>query len=155
MSTKRRGLSLKAFVAIVLYLIVPVCAIFLIHRSYPEHSEEWLFMRIYWILPTAIVIVILAQLSARTRQGETKRLILNIGFTLATLAWMYGLLGGRVVITTAWNGYGFSLHMEKYVILVGCVAAFNVVYYLLEWRVYRHLKTTASSRKRKAKGVSV
>jgi len=155
MSTKKRRLSLKAFLAIVFYLIIPVCAILLIHRAYPGISKEWLFMRIYWILPTAFVIVILAQLSARTRKGETKRLLLSIGFTLATLIWMYGLLGGRVVITTAWNGYDFSLHMEKYVILIGCVAAFNMIYYILEWRVYRQDTVIPPSRRRKAKSVPI
>jgi hypothetical protein len=155
MSTKKRHLSLKAFLAIVFYLIIPVCSVLLIHRAYPGISTEWLFNRIYWTLPTAFVIVILAQLSARTQKGETKRLFLNIGFTLTTLLWMYGLLGGRVVITTAWNGYDFSLHMEKYVILIGCVAAFNMIYYMLEWRVYRREKTVLSSRKRKTKSVTI
>ncbi len=154
MSTKKRRFSLKAFVAIVLYLVVPVCSLLLIHRSYPEISEEWLFMRLYWIIPTGIVIVILAQVSARTRRGETKRLLVNMGFTVATLAWMFGLLGGQLIITTAWNGYGFSLHMEKYVLLIGCVAIFNMIYYVLEWRVHRQMKTQVL-RKRKAKGVPV
>jgi hypothetical protein len=107
-------------------------------------------MRVYWILPTAVVIVILAQVGACTRKGETKRLLLNIGFTLSTVVWMFGLLGGHVIITTAWNGYGFSLHMENYVLLIGCVATFNMIYYLLEWRVYRRCKVSAS-RKKKSK----
>jgi hypothetical protein len=94
-------------------------------------------MRIYWILPTATVIVILAQLSTFYQKGDTRRFLLNIGFTVATIIWMFGLLGGGVVITTQWNGYDFSLHMDKYVVLIACVAAVNVIYYTLEWRVFR------------------
>jgi peptidoglycan biosynthesis protein MviN/MurJ (putative lipid II flippase) len=81
--------------------------------------------------------VFLAQRSALYQKGDTKRFLLNIGFTVATIIWMYGLLGGGMVITTQWNGYDFSLHMDKYIVLIACVAAVNVIYFTLEWRVYR------------------
>jgi hypothetical protein len=106
-------------------------------------------MRIYWVLPTATVIVILAQLSSLYQKGDTKRFLFNIGFTVATMIWMFGLLGGGVVMTTQWNGYDFSLHMDKYVVLIAAVAALNVLYYTFEWRVYRKEKVLLLSHKEK------
>lgn len=106
-------------------------------------------MRIYWVIPTAMVIIILAQLSTTYKKGETKRFLLNIGFTIATLIWMFGLLGGGIVISTQWNGYDFSLHMDKYVALIACAAALNIFYYTFEWRVYRKDKVFRSSHKEK------
>jgi hypothetical protein len=108
-----------------------------------------MYMRIYWVIPTATVIVILAQLSARYQKGDTRQFLLNIGFTAMTLLWMFGLLGGGVVMTTQWNEYAFSLHMDKYVLLIVSVAALNVIYYTLEWRVYRKDKAFLLSHKDK------
>jgi hypothetical protein len=98
-------------------------------------------MRIYWVLLTATIIVILAQLSTRYQKGDTRRFLLNIGFTIATMIWMFGLLGGGVVIPMQWNEYDFSLHMENYIVLIVCVAALNMMYYTLEWKVYSKDKT--------------
>lgn len=137
MLTKKRYISPKVWLALLFYLIIPLCSLLLILQSYPELPKDRFYMRIYWTLPTATVIVILAQLSAFYQKGDTKRFLLNIGFTVATIIWMFGLLGGGVVITTQWNGYDFSLHMDKYIVLIACVAAVNVIYYTLEWRVYR------------------
>ena len=137
MSTKKRCISPKVWLVLLFYLIIPLCSLLLILQSYPELPKDRFYMRIYWILPTAIVIVFLAQRSALYQKGDTKRFLLNIGFTVATIFWMYGVLGGGVVITTQWNGYDFSLHMDKYIVLIACVAALNVIYYTLEWRVYR------------------
>ncbi len=137
MSANTHFISLKAWLAFLLYLIIPVFSLLLIIQSYPELPQDRLYMRLYWVIPTATVIVIFAQLSALYRKGEAKRFLLNIGFTVATLVWMVGLLGGSLVMTTQWNGYDFSIHMDKYVLLISCVALLNIIYYTLEWRVYR------------------
>jgi len=152
MSTKNRGTSSKAVLAFLLYLIIPLSALYLILQSYPEVPSDRIYMRIYWVIPTAIIIVILAQLSSRYKQGETRRFLLNIGFTAMTILWMFGLLGGGVVMTTQWNEYEFSLHMNKYVLLIISVATLNVLYYTLEWRVCRKDKTFLSP-KRKTTGM--
>ena len=107
----------KGWLALLFYLIIPLCSLLLILQSYPELSKDQIYMRIYWIVPTAIVIVFLAQRSALYQKGDTRRFLLNIGFS-ATMIWMFGLLGGGVVITTQWNGYDFSLHMDKYIVLI-------------------------------------
>jgi len=155
MSTKKRCISPKVWLVLLFYFIIPLCSLLLILQSYPELPKDRFYMRIYWILPTATVIVILAQLSAFYQKGDTKRFLLNIGFTVATIIWMYGLLGGGVVITTQWNGYDFSLHMDKYVVLIACVAALNVIYYTLEWRVYRKDIISDPSHKRKTTGTVI
>ena len=149
MSTKKRGISPKTGLVLLFYLIIPLCSLLLILQSYPELPKDRLYMRIYWVIPTATVIVILAQLSSLYQKGDTKRFLLNIGFTVATMIWMFGLLGGGVVMTTQWNGYDFSLHMDKYVVLIAAVAALNVLYYTFEWRVYRKEKVLLLSHKEK------
>ena len=110
-------------------------------------------MRIYWVIPTATIIVILAQLSSLYQKGETRRFLLNIGFTAMTILWMFGLLGGGVVMTTQWNEYEFSLHMNKYVLLIISVAVLNVLYYTLEWMMYRKNKAFLPSHKEKTTGI--
>jgi hypothetical protein len=106
-------------------------------QSYPELPQDRFVMRIYWILPTATIIVILAQLAAIFQRGDTRRFLLNIGFVIATILWIYGVLGGGLIMTSQWNGYSFSIHMNKFVLLIACVATLNVMYYTFEWRVYR------------------
>ena len=142
MSTKKRCISRKAWLAVLLYLLIPLCTLLLILQSYPELPSDLMYMRIYWVIPTATIIVILAQLSSRYQKGETRRFLLNIGFTAMTILWMFGLIGGGVAITTQWNEYEFSLHMDKYVLLIISVAILNVLYYTLEWRVYRKNKAS-------------
>jgi hypothetical protein len=106
-------------------------------------------MRIYWVIPTATIIIILAQLSPLYQKGEMRRFLLNIGFTAMTILWMFGLLGGGIVMTTQWNEYEFSLHMDKYVLLIISVAVLNVLYYTLEWMVYRKTRLFFHQIKRK------
>lgn len=114
---------------------------------YPELPQERMYMRIYWVIPTATALVIFAQLSSLYEKGDTKRFLLNIGFTVSTMIWMFGLLGGGLVMTTQWNGYDFSLHMDKYVFLIICVAVLNLLYYTLEWKVCRKHMNVLLSRK--------
>jgi hypothetical protein len=137
MSSRKQHLSLKTLLTLVFYLIIPLCSLLLILQVYPELPKDRFYMRIYWVLPTATVIIILAQLSTRYQKGDTRRFLLNIGFTATTMIWMVGLLGGGVVIPMQWNEYEFSLHMENYIVLIICVAALNMMYYTLEWRMYR------------------
>jgi hypothetical protein len=138
---------MKSWLALVFYLIIPLFSLLLILQVYPELPKDRFTMRIYWVLPTATVIVILAQLGTRYQKGDTKRFLLNIGFTVATMIWMFGLLGGGVVIPMQWNEYDFSLHMQNYIVLIACVAALNMMYYTLEWRMYCKEMTSRSSQK--------
>jgi hypothetical protein len=155
MSPKKQGIAPKAVLSLLFYLIIPSCAILLIMQSYPELTQNRFYLRIYWILPMATIIVFLASLSVFYQKGDTKRFLLNIGFVLATIIWMYGLLGGGMVMTTQWNGYSFSLHMNKYVILIVCVAVLNVMYYTFEWRVYRRDKILRPSDNKKTTGTVI
>jgi len=123
--------------AFLLYLIIPLCALLLVLQSYPEVPSDQLYARIYWVIPTASIMVILAQLSSLYQKGETRRFLLNIGFTAMTMLWMFGLIGGGLVMTTQWNEYEFSLHMDKYILLIISVAVLNGIYSTFEWLVYR------------------
>jgi hypothetical protein len=147
MSSRKRYISMKTWLALFFYLIIPICSLLLILQAYPELPKDRFYMRIYWVLPTATIIVILAQLSTRYQKGDTRRFLLNIGFTAATMIWMFGLLGGGVVIPMQWNEYDFSLHMQNYIVLIACVAALNMMYYTLEWRMYHNDKTFHPSKK--------
>lgn len=143
MSSKKRKIPVKTWLAFLLYFLIPLCALLLVLQSYPELPSDRMYMRIYWVIPTATVIVLLAQFSSFYQKGQTRRFLLNLGFTAMTLLWTFGLLGGGMVMTTEWNDYAFSLHMDKYVLLIVSVAALNVMYYTLEWRVYRKELTSS------------
>lgn len=149
MSLKNRWFSLKALLALFLYLIIPLTCLLIIIESYPELSKEQLTARIYWVIPTSLVLIILAQASTVYKKGETKRFLLSVCFTIATMVWMFGLLGGGVIITTPWNEYAFSLHLNKYILLIVFVAGLNMLYYTLEWRVYRQEKGFLPPNRRK------
>ena len=136
MSNSQKFISLKACFALLFYLIIPSIAIILIMNSYPELSKNRFYTIIQWILPTAVVIVFLAQCSLFYQKGNFKRYLLNIGFVVATMIWVYGLLGGDVVVTNQWNEFQFKVHMTNYVILILFVAAINMFYYTIEWRFY-------------------
>lgn len=155
MSPNKHRLSPKTGLAVLFYLIIPLCSLLLILQLYPELPPERFYARIYWVIPTATIIVIFAQIGSLYQKGETKRFISNIGFTIATIFWMFGLLGGGIVITTQWNDYEFSLHMTRYVLLIACVAALNVSYYTLEWRIYRKERLSFVPHDKKNTNISV
>jgi hypothetical protein len=137
MSRKQPIISLKAIFALVFYLIIPSVAIYVIISSYPELSKDRFISMIHWVLPTATIIVILAQLSIFFEKKTFKRYLINIGYVVTTMMWVYGFLGGSLTITSAWNTFHFSIHLSKYVILIILVACINVIYYTLEWQYYR------------------
>jgi Ca2+/H+ antiporter len=138
-----------------LYFLIPLCSLLLILEEYPELPSDRIYTRIYWVIPTSLIIVLLAQLGSFYKKGETKRFVLNISFTIMTMIWMFGLLGGGIVMTTFWNEYEFSLHMDKYVLLIVSVAALNVLYYIFEWRVYRKDRSLFLQNAKKKTGTAV
>jgi hypothetical protein len=142
MSRKKRIVCLKAWFAFCLYLLIPLCSLLLILQEYPELPSDRVYARIYWVIPTALTIVLLAQLGSYFKKGEMRRFVLNIGFTIMTMIWMFGLLGGGLVMTTFWNEYEFSIHMDKYVLLIISAAGLNILYYAFEWRVYQKDKSS-------------
>jgi hypothetical protein len=149
MSPKEGGVSIKACLALVFYLIIPCVSLLLILQMYPELPRERFIPRIYWILPTATIIVVLAQLTAMCQRGDTKRFLLNISYVVMTLIWIYGVLGGGIVMTSEWNGYAFALHMNKYVMLIICAAVLNLTYYVLEWKVFQKERQLRQMSKKK------
>jgi len=154
MSHKKHYVTPKAWLAFGLYFLIPVCSLLLVLQEYPELPSDRVYMRIYWVIPSALVIVLLAHLGSYYKKGETKRFLLNIGFTIMTMIWVFGLLGGGLVMTTFWNEYEFSLHMDKYVMLIVSVAALNMLYYTFEWRVYRKDKSLCLPHEKKKTGTA-
>ncbi len=131
-----RRYSVKAIFAVIFYLIMPIMAIYIIMESYPELSRER-YMQIIWaIIPFAIVMVIISQLSIRYPKGDVRRLALNLAYVVTALLWLLAFLGGGMVLTQDWGPYEFSLHLEKYIILILAVSIFNSIYYVMEWMVY-------------------
>jgi len=134
--TERR-VSIKAVFALLFYLVIPAMAIYIIMETYPELSKERFINMTYWFMPLSIVLVIISQISIRYERGDNRRFLLNVGYVMATMLWLYGFLGGDLVITETWREYHFSIHLWKYVLLIIFVAVFNIFYYALEWRVYK------------------
>ena len=145
MSNNQKFISIKACFALLFYLIIPSIAIILIMGSYPELSKNRFYTTIQCILPTAVVIVFLAQCSLFYQKGNFKHYLINVGFIIATMIWIYGLLGGGLIITNQWNEFQFNINMTKYVILILFVAAINIIYYTLEWRFYSKERTFSYS----------
>jgi magnesium-transporting ATPase (P-type) len=155
MSHKNHYVAPKAWLAFCLYFLIPLCSLLLILYEYPELPSDRVYLRIYWVIPTALIIVLLAHFGSFYKKGEAKRFVLNIGFTIMTMIWMFGLLGGGLVMTTFWNEYEFSLHMNKYVFLIMCVAALNMLYYVFEWRVYRKDASSFFQGRKKKRGTAI
>ena len=113
-----RRYSVKAVFAVIFYLIMPVMAIYIIMEGYPELSRERYMQMIWAIIPFAIIMVIISQLSIRYPKGSAKRLTLNLAYVVTALLWLLAVLGGGMVLTQDWGAYEFSLHLEKYIILI-------------------------------------
>ncbi len=134
---QRRWISTKAVFALVFYLIVPIIVVWIIVTTYPELTGQHYIGMLYWIVPSAILLIILSQWSIAYPRGDYRRLILDLAYVLMALIWIFGFLGGGLVITDYWDGYEFSLHLWKYLLVILAVAVFNAIYYVLEWVVYR------------------
>lgn len=128
------------------YLVIPLIAISIILTSYPELSKERFIKAIYWIVPVSIIIIAISQLSTKYKQGETKKFILNISYVAATLVWIYGFLGGSIILQQKWMEYEFQIHLWKYMILIILAAAINTLYYILEWRFYKEQQKTKTEK---------
>jgi len=134
---KSKNISIKAIFAFVFYLLIPLIVISIILTSYPELSKARFIRIIYWIVPISLMIIVISQVSLRYKKGDDRRFILNIFYVVMTIVWVYGFLGGRLVITETWLEYEFSIHVWKYVLLIIVAAVVNIIYYTLEWRVYK------------------
>ena len=133
-------ISAKAVFALVFYLIMPVIVIYIIITTYPELSPSRYIRMLYWIVPAAIALIILSQWSIMFPRGDSRRLILDLCYVGASIVWLFGFLGGGLVITDYWGEYQFSIHLWKYILLIISVSVFSSIYYFLEWHVYRDEK---------------
>jgi hypothetical protein len=105
--------------------------------NYDELSKERFTGMLFVVIPIAIFIMLISQISINYEKGSLKKYILNILYVIFTLLWVYGFIGGNPVITEKWLEYEFSIHLWKYIILIIIAASINIIYYTLEWRFYR------------------
>ena len=131
-----RRYSVKALFALIFYLVMPIVVLLNIIKTYPELSEERYMAMIWTIIPFALLMVVISQLSIRYPRGDKRRLWLDYAYVTTAMLWLFAFLGGGVVITQSWGEYEFSLHLEKYVLLILAIMLFNCLYYFLEWWVY-------------------
>ena len=129
---------MKAVLALLFYLIIPLAFVHVIMTTYPELSTGRYERMVYWFVPLALILVIISQLCLKYPQGDDRRFILDMAYMICTMLWLFAFLGGEVSITETWGDYHFTIHLWKYVALIGAVAIFNMVYFFLEWRVYKN-----------------
>ncbi len=136
MSANERRISIKAIIALLFYLIIPLFAIYNIITTYPELSRERFMTMVYWFVPLAIILVIISQACMYYPRGHNLRFFLDITYVVFTVLWLFAFLGGGISITQSWGEYQFTLHLWKYIVVILFVAGFNIIYYTLEWKVY-------------------
>ncbi len=137
--------SVKALIALLFYLVIPLVAIQMIITTYPELSTERFEKMVRWFVPLAIMLVIIAQASVRYPRGHDKRLYLDLAYVLLTVLWLFAFLGGGLTLTQSWGDYEFTLHLWRYVAVILFVAGVNIFYYTMEWRTYRQEITDIDS----------
>ena len=140
-----RRYSVKALFALVFYLLMPLVVIWMIMETYPELSRDKYEAMMWAIVPFAILMVIISQLSIRFPKGDKRRLFLNLAYVATAMLWLMAFLGGSMVLTQNWGAYEFSLHLEKYVALILAVTIFNCIYYFMEWRAYANITDEAET----------
>ncbi len=141
-----RRYSVKAFFALVFYLAMPIVVIWMIMETYPELSRDKYEAMMWAIVPFAILMVIISQLSIRFPKGDKRRLFLNLAYVATAMLWLMAFLGGSMVLTQNWGAYEFSLHLEKYVALILAVTIFNCFYYFMEWKVYSDIENKTKAK---------
>ena len=137
MIQKVKKISIKTLFAIFFYLVIPAFSIIIISTSYDELSKERFIRMLYCILPISIFIILISQISTKYEKGTSKKYVFNILYVFLTIFWVYGFIGGNLVITEKWLEYEFSIHLWKYISLIIIAAFINIIYYTLEWRFYR------------------
>lgn len=137
MAVIKINLSVKTIFVMIFYLIIPLFAIGIILTSYDELSKDRFIWIIFWIIPISLVIIMISQISLKYEKGTIKKYFLNISYVGMTLLWIYAFLGGNLVITEQWLDYEFSIHLWRYILLIIIGTLINLLYYTLEWRIYR------------------
>jgi hypothetical protein len=139
---KKRRISSKAIFASVFYLIMPSIALTIIILTYPELSSERLMGILLRIIPVGILLILVSQYQVRFEMGSSGRFILNEVYVLLVVVWLFALLGGEPVIHQTWEEYNFSLHIWNYIVVILIVTSINVLYYIMEFQVYRKQEDT-------------
>ena len=130
-------LSKKALFALLFYVIIPITAITTVMTNYPELSRERLEAMLLWIVPVGFMLIIISQVQMFYEKGTWQHLALNLLYVGTAMLWLLGLFGGGATVSQSWKGYEFNLHVWRLLLLVVSVNVVNVIYYFIQYDVYR------------------
>jgi hypothetical protein len=130
-------IPIKVILTPLFFLIIPSIAILTIFLTYPELSKENFLRRIIFIIPTSIILIFISKHSLKYEKGTSKRFYLNVSYVIFTIIWLFGFLGGNIVISETWNNFPFYINLGKYVSLIIFVATINIIYFFLEYKVFK------------------
>jgi len=148
---KTPRISAKAVIALAIYVVVPAFAIVLTMMNYPEVSRDGLVRMIAWTAPLGLVLVVMSQLGTRYEKGTKEHLVTDLAYTAVALLWVVALLGGRPSITQTWNGYEFTIHLWKKLLIIFAVAGVNAAYFVLVYQAHSEEEETVCKVKDEAK----
>ena len=134
---RQAKVSRKTVFALVFYIVIPSAAILATMTNYPELSRSGLVRILASIIPIGFALVAMTQYQERFAKGTKQHLYLDLAYTVTALLWVFALLGGSPSITQTWNGYEFTIHIWKKLVIVIAVAVVNVAYYALVHLAYR------------------
>jgi hypothetical protein len=133
----RGKIPIKSIFTLLFYIIIPSIAILIILTTYPEISKERFIRMIYCCVSIGILLFIVSIISPRYEKGTDRRFYINIFYIFLTLLWLYGFLGGSLVIDQTWMNFKFSIHLWRYIIVIITAALMNIIYYYFEWKVFK------------------
>jgi len=119
------------------YIIIPSYAILLTMFNYPDLSKSRFIEIMKWIILIGVVLIIISQVQVRYERGSIERYLLNVAYVVASLLWLLALFGGKPYIQQYWGEYEFRIVVWKILLIALAVAALNVLYFTLEYAVYR------------------
>jgi hypothetical protein len=86
-----------------------------------------------WIIPFGIGIVAISMVQERFKKGTRGRLLLDAVFVALVMFWLFGLLGGRTVITTSYGSWDFSVDVTSLVTIILLGTSLNFVHDAMEY----------------------
>lgn len=133
----RERYHLKPMFSVMMYIVIPLVAIYLIMHQYPLLAKERFYRMIQWIMPIGMVLFALSLIQERFKKGTLSRLGLDGMFVGLTMFWLFGFLGGQTVIQSSYAGWGFSVDVTPIVIIVLFGTSLNIIRDFLEYQAHK------------------
>ena len=129
----RERYHLKPVFSAIVYLVIPLLAIHFIMVQYPLLAKARFHRIMSWIIPFGIGIVAISMVQERFKKGTGSRLLLDGVFVALVMFWLFGLLGGRTVITTSYGSWDFSVDVTPLVAIILLGTSLNFVHDAMEY----------------------